>query len=154
MGKDSRKALLKSLLACLDWVLSMNSDIQELTETSLGFSKLEIQDGRIYIESLQRSCVNSAKNYMAESFGTAFEAIDLKVKHRGSYLGWVPNKNKSIISSHEKLSMRLFLVKIRKFLPDLPLNIRIHPDERVKISSVQKFWKYLTDILEDITKND
>lgn len=175
MRKGSQKALLRALVACPNGVLSMSSDIEGLTETSSSFSKLEVRDGRIRIESLQRSCIDSAKNYMAESFGAAFEAINLKAKHSGSYPGWIPNKKNSLLAIMSARYEILFGEKpkisathgglecglLKKHLPHTdmisfgPTIESPHsPDERVSISSVQKFWKYLTDILENITKNN
>lgn len=173
MQKRPQKALLRSLLACTDGVLLMSPDVKGLTETSSNFSKISVADGRIYIESMQRSCIDSAKNYIAKSFGAAFEAMDLKVEHDGSYPGWIPdNKNpllpvmiaryQALFNTKPKISAThggLECSFLKKHLPNTQMisfgptiEFPHSPDERVSVSSVQKFWKYLTDVLEHLTK--
>jgi dipeptidase D len=90
------------------------------------------------------------------------------------YPGWKPNPNSGILNVMENLYHELFNEKAKvkachaglecgilgKHLPGVEMisfgpNIRAahSPDEKVQISSVQKFWSYLLETLKHIPQN-
>mgnify|MGYP003858752401 CR=1 FL=1 len=104
----------------------------------------------------------------------AFENMGATVEQSGDYPGWEPNRNSSILQLMESLYVQLFnetpQVKachaglecgiLGKHLPGVEMisfgpNIRAahSPDEKVQISSVQKFWSYLLETLKHIPQN-
>ena len=102
---------------------------------------------------------------------SAFQNMGCTVTQSGDYPGWQPNPNSDILSIMEKLYNELFdedpQVKachaglecgiLGTHLPNVDMisfgpNIRAahSPDEKVQISSVQKFWKYYIETLKAI----
>ncbi|MBI4646178.1 MAG: M20/M25/M40 family metallo-hydrolase, partial [Bacteroidia bacterium] len=102
---------------------------------------------------------------------SVFIQAGAKVTHSDGYPGWTPNPNSEIlkiaVDSYEKLYGTKPLVKaihaglecglfLEKY-PGLdmisigPTLRGVHsPDERLEIKSVEKFWKHLVDILENV----
>ena len=119
--------------------------------------------------------MESTKDDVANSVRASFELMGAEVVQNGDYPGWQPNPNSAILDIMSNLYREKFNddPKIKachaglecgilgKHLPDADMisfgpNIRAahSPDEKVQISSVQKFWDYLLDVLKEIpTKN-
>ena len=119
---------------------------------------------------LTRSSVESAKFDLANALRSAFELSGCEVTFTGSYPGWEPNVNASILKVLKEQYEILFGEKpnvvachaglecgiLGQNYPEMEMisfgpTIRgAHsPDEKVSISSVQKFWKYLLEILKN-----
>ena len=99
--------------------------------------------------------------------------IGAQVELSGTYPGWTPNPDAEIIETMRTIYVDMFKEEphvnachaglecgiIGTNYPDLQMisfgpNIRgAHsPDEKVQISSVQKYWKYLMKVLKEIPK--
>jgi dipeptidase D len=115
--------------------------------------------------------VESGKYDLAQSLKNVFELAGYKVTLSGEYPGWSPNPNSEILtvlkSQYEELFKHTPEVVachaglecgiLGSHYPNMDMisfgpNIKgAHsPDERVQISSVQKFWKFLKVILTEI----
>ncbi len=103
------------------------------------------------------------------------EKAGFDVTFSGSYPGWSPNPNSEILKEMEGLYVELFNEDpnvaachaglecgiLGERIPGLdmisfgPTILGAHsPDERASISSFQKFWKYLLEVLKRIPTND
>ncbi len=163
--------LVRGVYAIPNDVHRMSPDIPGLTETSTNLSRVVVKDGMIKIESLQRSAIESAKMDIATGVRAAMELMGLQVKHEGSYPGWTPRPDSEIVGLMRGIYKEMFNEEpkvnachaglecgiLGTNYPEMQMisfgpNIRgAHsPDEKVSISSVQKFWKYLLKTLEEI----
>ena len=100
-----------------------------------------------------------------------FENMGCEVVQNGDYPGWQPNPNSAILNIMKDLYVKSFKEEpqvkachaglecgiLGEHLPGVDMisfgpNIRAphSPDEKVQISSVQKFWGYLLDTLKEI----
>ena len=166
---DSEK-LIRALTAAHNGVYRMSPDIAGLVETSNNIARVELKNGDLKILNLSRSSVESGKTAVAHQLQSVFELADMKVELSGSYPGWKPTPDAGIIQVMEKIYKEKFgetpkVVACHAGLecgiiganyPEMEMisfgpNIKgAHsPDERVSISSVQKFWSYLKDILAE-----
>lgn len=173
MGLGAQEHLLKGLYAAHNGVYAMSATIPDLVETSNNIARVEVNNGSVLINCLTRSSVNSAKMDLANALKSAFELARCEVEFAGEYPGWTPNPNSSILKIAEAKYKELFKVKpkvaachaglecgiLGQNYPELDMisfgptiNGAHSPDERVSISSVQKFWKFLLAILEDAPK--
>ena len=173
MGLGAQERLLKGIYAAHNGVYAMSATIPDLVETSNNIARVEVNDGTILINCLTRSSVDSAKMDLANTLKSAFELARCNVKFNGEYPGWTPNPNSSILKIAEAKYKELFKENpkvaachaglecgiLGQNYPDLDMisfgptiNGAHSPDERVSISSVQKFWKFLLAILEDAPK--
>ncbi len=167
---DSRN-LVFTLLGIHHGVYRMSPDIADLVETSNNLARIVLENGDLQIACLTRSSVDSSKTDLASSISGVMKLAAMKVKLSGHYPGWQPNTDSTILEIAKEKYETLFnhaprVVACHAGLecgilgeryPGLDMvsfgpNIRgAHsPDEHVEIPSVQKFWKYLLEILKDI----
>ncbi len=171
-ASDFRK-LTYALMALPNGVYRMSPDIDNLVEASSNLARVIVKDGVFITQSLQRSSVESTKQDIAGSVSAALLVMGCRVEQSGDYPGWKPNPASPVLSCMEKLYEQSFQHKaevgachaglecgiLGAHVPDLdmisfgPTIIGAHsPEERVSISSVAKFWKYLQSILANIPK--
>ncbi len=170
METDAQDRLLKGIYAAHNGVYAMSASIADLVETSNNVARVEVREGKIHIGCLTRSSVNSAKMDLAHALKSTFELAGCQVELSGEYPGWSPNPNSYILEMLKGKYEQLFNEKpkvaachaglecgiLGQNYPDMdmisfgPTILGAHsPDERVGISSVQKFWKFLLAILEN-----
>lgn len=163
--------IINTLCAVHNGVYRMSPDIKGLVETSSSLARVEIKGGLFITQSLQRSSVDSTRDEVAMTIKSCFENMGCEVIQSGEYPGWQPNPDSRILEIMEQLYKDMFnenpQVKachaglecgiLGKHLPDVDMisfgpNIRAahSPDEKVQISSVQKFWKFYLETLNQI----
>lgn len=152
-------------------VLAMSPDVPGLTQNSTNLATVVTKGGRVDIVTSQRSALESSKWAAAQMVATVFRLAGFKVEHSGSYPGWKPEPKSDVVlklqSVHEKTfgqSAKLLAMHaglecgvIGEKYPGMqmasfgPTIIDVHsPNERVQISTVEDFWKYLRAVLEQI----
>ena len=171
MNSSDFKKIINLLCSIHNGVYRMSPDIEGLVEVSSSLARVIIQNGTFTSQSLQRSSVESTKAEIAMNIRCAFENSGCEVIQGGDYPGWKPNPNSDILKCMEQLYKNMFRenpkVKachaglecgiLGKHLPEVDMisfgpNIRAahSPDEKVQISSVQKFWKFYLEVLRQI----
>ncbi|MBD1395652.1 aminoacyl-histidine dipeptidase [Pontibacter sp. JH31] len=168
---DFQATLLRALYACPNGIYRMSPDIEHLVQTSNNVARVLVQDGSMTIQCLTRSSVDSEKMDLAAAIQSALELAGASVSLSGVYPGWMPKPGAGIV----KLMSDLYREKyngeahvnachaglecgiIGANYPEMEMisfgpNIRgAHsPDEKVQISSVQKYWDFLLDTLKRI----
>ncbi len=168
---DFMMQLLRAAYACPNGIYRMSPDIDDLVQTSNNLARVLLQEGRYEILCLTRSSVDSEKDDLEMAIRSAFELMGAQVTTGGAYPGWTPKPSAPIIKLMSETYERLFNEKpyvnachaglecgiIGTNYPDMDMisfgpNIRgAHsPDEKVQISSVQKYWGYLIEVLKAI----
>lgn len=168
--EDSKKVVY-AINAAHNGVFRMSPDVEGLVEASNNVARVEVKDGSVKILNLTRSSVESTKFEVAQQLISSFESNGIKTELTGSYPGWKPNPGAEIIQIMTNLYEKDFGEKpvvvachaglecgiIGTNYPKMemvsfgPTIKGAHsPDERACISSVQKFWKYLQEILQNI----
>lgn len=163
--------IINVLCAVQNSVFRMSPDIEGLVETSSSLARVIIRNGEFTTQSLQRSSVESTKAEIAMTIRSAFELMGCTVVQGGDYPGWKPNRNSAILHLMENLYREMYndepKVKachaglecgiLGKHLPGVDMisfgpNIRAahSPDEKVQISSIQKFWQFYLETLRRI----
>jgi len=173
MNLGVQEQLLKAVYGALNGVYRMSPDIEGLVETSNNIARIIVKNGSITIGCLTRSSSESNKNDLANSLQSIFELAGFKVTLTGNYPGWQPNINSEILNivanlyedlHHEKANVAACHAGLEcgilgQNYPKMDMisfgpNIKgAHsPDERAQISSTQKFWDFLLEILKNIPK--
>ena len=163
--------IINTLYAVHNGVFRMSPYIEGLVEASSSLARVIIKDGEFTTQSLQRSSVESSKMDVANSLRAAFEGMGCEVIQSGDYPGWQPNPDSQILNLMKDIYLDKYkeMPQIKachaglecgilgKHLPGVDMisfgpNIRAahSPDEKVQISSVQKFWDYLLTVLKQI----
>jgi len=173
MDLGVQEGLTRAIYAAWNGVYRMSPEIPELVETSNNIARVMIKDGNVKIGCLTRSSVESSKMDLAMMLRATFELIGCEVELSGDYPGWAPDMDSSILKVLRSLYETLYNKKphvaachaglecgiLGTHYPDMEMisfgpNIKgAHsPDERVQISSVQKFWIFVLEILKHIPK--
>jgi len=171
MDLGVQEGLLRAIYAAHNGVYRMSADMENLVETSNNIARVIVKDGEISIQNLTRSSVESSKFDLANALRSAFELFGCEVTFAGSYPGWTPNVKSEILdvltSIYEKQNgSKPHVVACHAGLecgilgtnyPEMdmisfgPTIKGAHsPDERASISSAQKYWKFVLEILENI----
>ncbi|WP_340076911.1 aminoacyl-histidine dipeptidase [Leptobacterium sp. I13] len=166
-----QEGITRAIYAVQNGVYAMSADMDDLVETSNNVARVLVKDGKIQVACLTRSSVESAKMDIANTIRAAFELAGCEVRFTGSYPGWTPNVDSPILHVLATKYEELFGSKPRVVACHAGLECGIlgqnypemdmisygptikgahSPDERVSISSVQKFWKYTLEILKSI----
>jgi dipeptidase D len=173
MDLGVQEGFIKAIYGALNGVYRMSPDVDGLVETSNNIARIIVKDGNIKVGCLTRSSSESNKWDLANSLRSCFELAGFDVDFSGTYPGWLPNLNSEILVVLENLYKELFKENpnvaachaglecgiLGQNYPDMDMisfgpNIRgAHsPDERAQISSTQKFWKLLLEVLKNIPK--
>ena len=170
IDKKASNALLNALYACPHGVKAMSKDMPGLVETSTNLASVKmLAEHKILITTSQRSSVETSKHDIAHQVESVFLLAGAEVTHGDGYPGWKPNVKSEILKKAEDTFTKLFNEKahvraihaglecglfLEKY-PHLdmisigPQMYGVHsPDERLSISSTQKCWKWLVEILE------
>ncbi|MGQ2985528.1 aminoacyl-histidine dipeptidase [Flavobacterium sp.] len=168
-----QEGLIRALYTAHNGVYRMSADMADLVETSNNIARVIVKDGKLSVGCLTRSSVESSKLDLANALRSAFELIGCEVTFSGSYPGWTPNVNSPILDVlteiYEKQNgSKANVVACHAGLecgilgtnyPEMdmisfgPTIKGAHsPDERASISSAQKYWKFILEILENIPK--
>lgn len=172
LSLPSQKALVGALVGLPNGVLAMSAAVKGLVETSTNLASVKSPDDEtIVVTTSQRSSVESAKLYAKQAVESVFLLSGASVEHSDGYPGWSPDPQSHLLqitvdsyerlfstqptvrAVHAGLECGLFLEKY----PHLEMvsfgpTIRgVHsPDERLEISTVDKFWQLLCDVVKNI----
>lgn len=171
MNSAALLQLIRSVYACPNGIYRMSPEIAGLVQSSNNVARVVAANGSYSVQCLTRSSVETEKYDLADAIKCAFEQMDAEVVYTGQYPGWQPRPDAAIVQLMSGLYQEMFgesahvnavhaglecgilgrnypNVQMISFGPNIT---GAHsPDEKVQISSVQKFWKYLLATLERI----
>ena len=171
ISRSQQSAFLNAIYACPNGIYRMSPDIEGLVQTSNNLARVKLEHGKYEVLCLTRSSVESEKADLVNAIEACFTNIEADVSTSGAYPGWQPKPDADIVKIMSELYRNSFKEEahvnachaglecgiLGQNYPDMDMisfgpNIRgAHsPDERVQISSVQKFWGFLLDTLKQI----
>jgi len=163
--------IVNVLLALPHGVLAMSPDLAGLVQTSTNLATVATSEDQVEIATSQRSAIESSKLEAARMAIAVFDLAGFRVEHSGEYPGWKPEPESDIvrtaIAEHEKVTGRkpeliamhagLECGVIGERHPGMqmisfgPHIVDVHsPSEKLKVSSVAPFYRWLTGMLERI----
>jgi len=162
---------VKAVLACPCGVERMSAAVPGLVETSNNMAMVNSEKGHIYVISLMRSSVDTAKAYLADKMRCVFELAGAEFSLAGGYSGWTPKPDTPVIATMKKVFAENFGGELKVMAIHAGLECAImgakypnwdmvslgptivhphSPDERVNIESVANAWRFVTKVLENI----
>ncbi|MFN8394702.1 MAG: aminoacyl-histidine dipeptidase [Bacteroidia bacterium] len=171
LAADFQRSLLAVTATCPNGIHRMSPDIPNLVQTSNNLARVLVAEGSYSIQCLTRSSVDSEKMDLALTITAAMELCGADVATAGSYPGWAPKPEADIVKIMTRLYGDRFGhqphvnachaglecgilgqnypgMEMISFGPNI---VGAHsPDERVQVSSVQKFWGLLLETLREI----
>ncbi|NCC98508.1 MAG: aminoacyl-histidine dipeptidase [Bacteroidia bacterium] len=161
--------IIHAISECPHGVLEYSSEIPELVETSTNLASIKTLENSIVICTSQRSDYVDKLHKAASMIDKIATTHKASVTHSNEYPGWKPNFESPLLKKADNIYKQLFkkAPKIKVihaglecglFLQKFPhLDIisigpnleGVHsPDERVSVSSVEKIWEYLIELLK------
>lgn len=168
---SDRDTLLRLIDSLPHGVLAMSRDVPGLVETSSNLAVVRTSNDSAHFVCSHRSSVMPALFAVRRRVGSIFRQAGATVTIKDSYPGWKPNPNSPIVQTTVKVFERLFgttpdLKAIHAGLecglliekvPDMdcvsigPQIEGAHsPEEKVQISSVQRFYTHLKGVLAEL----
>jgi dipeptidase D len=152
-------------------VLAMSPDIPGLVQTSTNLAIITTNGDIVEITTSQRSAIASSKNAAADMVATVARLAGFDTEQNTGYPGWKPDPHSDVVKIVQRAHQKVFghegkLIAMHAGLecgvigekyPGMqmisfgPTIVDPHsPNERVQISTVEKFWKLLRTTLEEI----
>ncbi|GAB1453601.1 aminoacyl-histidine dipeptidase [Draconibacterium sp.] len=171
MSKSVQKNLTNAVWAAPNDVVRMSDTMPGTVETSSNLAIVKSDKKKITISCLVRSFSESAKLALASRLESAFTLAGARVSLDGSYPGWKPDVNSEILEVMKKLYYKQFKKKPELLAMHAGLECGIlgstytnwdmisigptikyphSPDEKVNIATVQKYWDFLLNVLENV----
>jgi dipeptidase D len=174
MWDDGTTATVLRLITALPHgTMAMSYDIPDLVETSTNLATLSPKDGAVEILLSSRSSVESALAALRLRIRATAELVAADVVEGDSYPGWKPNLESPLLkivqgihkrelgsdpeikAIHAGLECGIIGEKLDG-MDMISLGPQIEfphsPDERVKIDTVEQFYKLLSAVLADLAK--
>ncbi|MDD4645054.1 MAG: aminoacyl-histidine dipeptidase [Bacteroidales bacterium] len=169
LDMDSASKLIKAVYSCPNGVIRMSTDMIGLVETSTNLAIVKSEEKLVFIKCLLRSSVDSAREDLKNMFTCVFSMAGADIMFDGEYPGWKSNMDSQILKEAREVYLNLFgkVPDIKAIHAGLECGILggvytnwdmlsvgptikfpHSPDEKVNIESVQKFWTFITAILE------
>ncbi len=171
LTKLLRDKVINTILALPHGVLAMSQAIEGLVQTSTNLAAVHTHDDIVEIVKSSRSSINSELKFVLKSLKAFANLIDADIEQPNPYPGWAPNPDSEILKTMMKLHKELFGKEavaeaihagletgiIGEKFPGMdmisfgPTIKNPHsPDEKVQISTVERFWTLLTKTLEHL----
>lgn len=171
MKKDCSDRAIRLLSTLPDGVQQWSEEIEGLVETSLNCGIIETSETELSVLTSLRSMKNAARDGLAERVIALFEECGFKTKSDSSYPAWeyraesplreavaaswkkLTGKEARIVAIHAGLECGLFDEKLEGLdAVSIGPNMRdIHtPRERLSISSAERVWNWLQEILKSL----
>lgn len=171
LDKKFQDTFLRVIYSIPSGIYRMSPDIEHLVQTSNNLARVLVKDGNYEILCLTRSSVDTEKFDLADGIKASLQLLGAEVTFGGNYPGWTPKPDAPIVKIMSDLYRKRFNEEpnvnachaglecgiLGTNYPEMEMisfgpNIRgAHsPDERVQISSVQKYWGFLLETLENI----
>lgn len=171
--KDATHRAIALLRAIPSGVIAMSQDIEGLVETSSNLGVVTTEGDTMRVVCCSRSSVKPAIDGVLDQIASICALAGAKAVRHGEYPGWKPNMNSRVLGITRDASERLFgqapeITAIHAGLECGLLGERVpemdmvsfgpdirgahSPDERVHAPSVERFWKLLAAVLDDLSK--
>ncbi len=172
LDRESNEKLIKMMMALPHGIIAMSQEVEGLVETSTNFATIKTDEAAEVVMS-SRSSINSALDALMQSIRCIGELAGAEVEEGSKYPGWKPNLNSKLLKIASDAFKELYGEEPKKLAIHAGLETGVigditgideiisigpqiehphSPDERVKIKTVQEFWKYLLYLMEKIAK--
>lgn len=169
--EEIQNKLIASIYACPNGVIRMSDTMEGVVETSTNLAIVKSGNGKIDVNCLLRSSVDSAKQDLSKMIENVFVLAGAEVKFSGEYPGWKPNKDSEILKTMSEVYNSKFgkIPEIKVIHAGLECGILgasyphwdmisfgptirfpHSPDEKVNIETVKMFWDFLLETLKNI----
>lgn len=172
LDSTSQKSLTGLLFTLPHGVISMHPEMEGLVETSTNLAIIHTHSDHAQIICSSRSSVSSALEATRDTIAASCELAEAEIHQPEGYPGWTPDLESPLLKALKKIYQKNFKKEpevgavhaglecgiIGEKFPGMdmisfgPTIQHPHsPEERVHIGSVEKFWKFLTAVLAELS---
>lgn len=170
MNLEAQRLLLATIAGTVSGIYRMSPSIAGLVQSSNNLARVIVQKGQCTLMCLARSSVDSERVELTQSLKAILSLVG-KVEIAGEYPGWQPLPSSKIVQTMRTIYHEMFGeephvaachaglecgiiggkfpgMEMVSFGPNI---LGAHsPDERVQVSSVQKFYGYFLKVLASL----
>jgi len=171
LTNDSQNKLLSLLHGLPHGIDKMSYDIPDLVETSTNLATVSINKNDAVISMSTRSSIKTALQDFRDRIHAVAELSGAKVTEEKPYPGWKPNLNSNILKLSKKIFKEMYNEEpkveaihaglecgiIGEKFPGMDMlsigptvKYPHSPEEQLHVSTVDKFYKYVLKILENL----
>ncbi len=171
IASETRKKIINLIFSIPHGVISMHPEIEGLVETSTNLAVVNTKEDKIQIICSTRSSTASALEATRDCINAITNTARAEINREKGYPGWKPNLESELLKTLKKVYKDTFNKKphvaavhaglecgiIGEKFPGMdmisfgPTIEHPHsPDEKVHIGTVEKFWKFLVNLLEEL----
>lgn len=173
-SENFKNTTIRVLLGLPHGVVEMSQEMPGLVETSTNLATVNMAEGKLTIGTSQRSSIESAKKYIAESARSVFKLAGAELRSGDGYPGWKPDLDSKLLNLSVNTFKELFgkEPELKAIHAGLECGIlgdkypgmemisfgpTIHgahsPDEKLNIPTVDKFYKLASAIIQAIAQS-
>jgi dipeptidase D len=171
LNQHVRDRLLHLLNALPHGVLSMSREVPGLVETSNNVAVVKTEAERLLVHTSHRSSVMPALLAVGEQLRSIGQAAGAKVTIHDAYPGWKPNPSSPLVQKTVAVAERLFgkRPELKAIHAGLECGLLLEkapgmdavsigpelrnphsPDEAVQVSTVDRFYRLLKELLREL----
>jgi dipeptidase D len=172
LAPESQNKLINLLFTLPHGVITMHPEMEGLVETSTNLAVIHTHEEKAEIICSTRSSVASALQATRDTIAALCSFVNADVVQEEGYPGWTPNLQSPLLQTMKDIYKKTFNKEAHVAAVHAGLECGIigekfpgmdmisfgptienphSPDERVNVGSVEKFWKFLTGILAELT---
>jgi len=169
---ETKDKIISLIFGIPHGVISMHPEIEGLVETSTNLAVVNTEKNKVQIICSTRSSTASALEATRDCINAIVNMGDAEIVREEGYPGWKPNLESDLLKKLKKVYKDTFNKEphvaavhaglecgiIGEKFPGMdmisfgPTIEHPHsPDERVHIGTVEKFWKFLKNLLEELS---
>ncbi len=170
---SSTEEIINFLMSIPHGVISMSAAVPGLVETSTNLAVTKLKDGMLEVLSSHRSSVASAIDWMGDYHRALGELIGAEIEQDKGYPGWTPNPDSEVLKVAKDVFEKVLgeNVDVKAIHAGLECGIigekcggldaisfgptiegAHSPEERVSISSTEKFYTCLKELITELNK--
>jgi dipeptidase D len=163
--------VLNLLVALPHGVVAMSNDIPGLVETSTNLAAVKCGEDELQVLTSSRSSVASGMDWIRAKIEAVATLAGATARHRDGYPGWKPNLDSPLLQVVQAVHERVLGVEPRveaihaglecgligEMVPGMDMisvgpqiEFPHSPGERVKVDSVERFYRLLTETLKEL----
>lgn len=168
---EAKDKIIKLIFGIPHGVVSMHPEIDGLVETSTNLAVVSTEKAKIQIICSTRSSTGSALEATRDAINAIVDIAGAEINREEGYPGWKPNLDSELLKTLKKVYKDTFDKDphvaavhaglecgiIGEKFPGMdmisfgPTIEHPHsPDERVHVGTVEKFWKFLINLLAEL----
>jgi dipeptidase D len=174
-SKEVQSKIIELLETIPHGVIKVSQTLDNIVETSTNLARISTKEDSVMFETMQRSLVKTELKKIVEQVANVFSNLNLQVIIGAGSPEWQPNENSNVLNFAKKTFSKVFNknpeikaihagLECGAFVNQIPgldtisfgptINDAHSPNEHIDVNTVNPFWTFLTQLLEDMAKNN